>query len=77
LLEALLKEYIDNYGKMAHAISLEMGAPIDFAIDAQADCGKGHIPSTLAVLKKFQFSRTLGNAEMSKEPIGVCGFITR
>tara|TARA_R110001583_G_scaffold305_4_gene2741 strand:+ start:155 stop:1612 length:1458 start_codon:yes stop_codon:yes gene_type:complete len=76
LLEALLKQYIDNYDEMAHAISLEMGAPIDFAINAQADCGKGHIASTLAVLKEFQFSRTLANAEIIKEPIGVCGFIT-
>jgi aldehyde dehydrogenase (NAD+) len=76
LLEALFKEYIDNYNEMAHAISLEMGAPIDFAINAQADCGKGHVSFTLEVLKKFKFSRTLGNAEMSKEPIGVCGFIT-
>lgn len=76
LLESLLKQYMDNYDAMAHAISLEMGAPIDFAINAQADCGKGHIISTLAALKEFEFSRTLGNAQIVKEPIGVCGFIT-
>lgn len=76
LLESLLKQYMDNYDAMAHAISLEMGAPIDFAINAQADCGKGHIESTLAALKTFEFSRTLGNATIVKEPIGVCGFIT-
>ena len=40
LLESLLKQYKDNYDAMAHAISLEMGAPIDFATNAQADCGK-------------------------------------
>ena len=76
LLEALLKQYMDNYDAMAHAISLEMGAPIDFAINAQADCGKGHIESTLTALKEFQFERTLANAQIVKEPIGVCGFIT-
>ena len=53
LLEALLKQYMDNYDAMAHAISLEMGAPIDFAINAQADCGKGHIESALAALKRI------------------------
>ena len=76
LLEALLKQYMDNYDAMAHAISLEMGAPIDFAINAQADCGKGHIESALAALKEFEFERTLANAQIIKEPIGVCGFIT-
>lgn len=76
LLEALLKQYMDNYDAMAHAISLEMGSPIDFAIAAQADCGKGHIESTLAALKEFEFERQLGNATIVKEPIGVCGFIT-
>lgn len=76
LLEALLKQYKDNYDAMAHAISLEMGAPIDFAIKAQADCGKGHIQSALSALKSFEFERTIGNAQIIKEPIGVCGFIT-
>ncbi|MFT6247083.1 MAG: aldehyde dehydrogenase (NAD+) [Cognaticolwellia sp.] len=76
LLESLLKQYMDNYDAMAHAISLEMGAPIDFSTNAQADCGKGHIESTLAALKEFEFSRALGNAQIVKEPVGVCGFIT-
>lgn len=76
LLEALLTQYMDRYDEMAHAISMEMGAPIDFATQAQADCGKGHIETTLATLKEFEFQRTLANAQIIKEPIGVCGFIT-
>jgi aldehyde dehydrogenase (NAD+) len=76
LLEALLKQYKDNYDAMAHAISQEMGAPIDLAINAQADTGKGHIKSALSALKQFEFERTIGNAQIIKEPIGVCGFIT-
>ena len=76
LLEALLAQYKDNYDAMAHAISLEMGAPIDLAINAQADCGKGHIKAALTALKAFEFERTIGNAQIIKEPIGVCGFIT-
>ena len=62
LLEALLKQYTDNYDAMAHAISQEMGAPIDLAINAQADTGKGHIKSALSALKQFEFERTIGNA---------------
>lgn len=76
LLEALLKQYMSRYDEMADAISQEMGAPIDFATNAQADCGKGHIQSTLDALKAFEFERQLGNAKIVKEPIGVCGFIT-
>ncbi|OUS23167.1 aldehyde dehydrogenase family protein [Thalassotalea sp. 42_200_T64] len=76
LLEALLKQYIDRYDEMAQAISLEMGAPIDFAINAQAECGKGHIETTLTALKEYEFQRTIANAQIIKEPIGVCGFIT-
>jgi aldehyde dehydrogenase (NAD+) len=76
LLEALLNQYMDNYDAMAHAISSEMGAPIDFSTKAQAYAGKAHIESALATLKAFEFSRIVGNAQIIKEPIGVCGFIT-
>ena len=71
LLEALLNQYMDNYDAMAHAISLEMGAPIDFSTKAQAYAGKAHIESALATLKAFEFSRIVGNAQIIKEPIGV------
>ncbi|MFT5815315.1 MAG: aldehyde dehydrogenase (NAD+) [Psychroserpens sp.] len=76
LLESLLKQYMDNYDALAHAISLEMGAPIFFSNKAQAYADKGHIESALATLKTFEFSRIVGNAKIVKEPIGVCGFIT-
>ena len=51
LLEKLLECYMDRYDEMAVAISLEMGSPITFAIEEQADCGSGHISATLAALK--------------------------
>lgn len=76
LLEKLLNAYMARYDEMAHAISLEMGAPIDFAISDQADTGRGHIKTALDALKTYEFEHISGNATISHEPIGVCGFIT-
>ena len=76
LLEKLLSAYMNRYDEMAQAISQEMGAPIDFATTAQADCGRGHIKTALNALKTYEFEHTSGNATITHEPIGVCGFIT-
>lgn len=76
LLERLLQVYKHRYDEMAEAISLEMGAPIDFATEEQADCGKGHIATALEALKTFDFESQKANATIVSEPIGVCGFIT-
>ena len=76
LLERLLAAYMDRYDEMAEAISLEMGAPISFSSAAQADCGRGHIQATLDALKEYEFERKVGANRVTREPIGVCGFIT-
>ncbi len=76
VLEKLLEVYKSHYDEMAEAISIEMGAPIDFAMEDQADCGRGHIAATLKALKKYEFRSEKSNATIVKEPIGVCGFIT-
>ena len=38
---------------MAEAISLEMGAPIDFSTQLQAGTGASHIKSYIKVLKSY------------------------
>ena len=76
LFEKILAAYAERSEQMALAISTEMGAPISFATAAQAACGQGHLMTTLAALKEFSFARPLGRAEVVREPIGVCGFIT-
>ena len=40
LLEKLLTIYKKRYGEMADAISMEMGAPMDWATDAQTSSGQ-------------------------------------
>ncbi len=76
LLERLLEAYMDRYSEMAEAISLEMGAPIDYATNNQAACGNGHLKAAIDALKDYAFEQQLTTGRVVKEPIGVCGFIT-
>lgn len=75
-LQALIEAYQNNYSDIADAISMEMGAPTQLAVDAQAASGIGHIMQALEVLKSFDFEEDLGPSRVFKEPIGVCGMIT-
>lgn len=77
LVEKLLTIYERRYTEMAEAISAEMGAPIDFAYNAQADCGTGHLRETLKAARAFQWEQPFeNNAHLVYEPIGVCVLIT-
>lgn len=77
---ALADIYEQRANEMAEAISLEMGAPIAMARQAQTSAGLWHIRNFIQVLKSFEFERPLGdhapNNRIVMEPIGVCGLIT-
>src|SRR6056300_300814 len=79
-LEALYDVYKKRWNDMAEAISLEMGAPIDFSTQLQAGTGASHIKSYIKVLKEFTFEAKLGehalNNNILHEPKGVCALIT-
>jgi aldehyde dehydrogenase (NAD+) len=79
-LEALYDLYKKRWADMAKAISLEMGAPIDFSTQLQAGTGASHIKSYIKVLKEFTFEKILGdhapNNNILHEPKGVCALIT-
>ncbi|MCU0830353.1 MAG: aldehyde dehydrogenase family protein [Rhizobiaceae bacterium] len=63
--------------EMGRAVSLEMGAPIDFATGDQAGCGPWHLDGFLAAARAFHWERPHGKGEVIvREPIGVCGLIT-
>src|SRR5688572_20890882 len=64
LLERIIKVYQNRIKDVALAISDEMGAPIKFALNAQAGSGLGHLVSTLAALKEFEFEETLGSTQV-------------
>ncbi len=76
LLEKIIEVHTRRMEDMAQAISIEMGAPLSLAREAQAPSGVQHLEATLAALRAFEFEETLGMATVFKEPVGVCGLIT-
>ena len=80
LLENLYSLYKKRWNDIGKAISIEMGAPIDFAIKLQAGTGASHIKSFINHFKKFNFEKNLGdhapNDKILYEPKGVCALIT-
>jgi aldehyde dehydrogenase (NAD+) len=79
-LEGVLDAYNAYADEMGEVISMEMGAPIDMSSTAQVGAGAGHIRSTIAALKAFEFDQPLGdhapNDRILHEPVGVVGLIT-
>jgi aldehyde dehydrogenase (NAD+) len=76
LLSSVIAVYRKRYDEMAATISDEMGAPLGFARDAQAAAGLGHLAQVLEVLKTYAFDEIINRTLVTREPIGVCAFIT-
>ncbi|WP_440919372.1 aldehyde dehydrogenase family protein [Candidatus Pelagibacter sp.] len=79
LLEKLLIIYKKRFNEMAEAISLEMGAPMDWSNDVQTASGRDHLEDFILRLKNFNFEEHFdekSNNHICYEPIGVCGLIT-
>ena len=78
LLERLYDIYERRMDDMAEAISMEMGAPIDFSKAAQATSGTSAIKEFTKQLKKFEFEEPLEGSDdqLLYEPKGVCALIT-
>jgi aldehyde dehydrogenase (NAD+) len=78
--EAILEQYEARVEDMAHAISLEMGAPMDMSRDSQAPCLPWHLKNFLTAFDQMDWIRPLGphapNDRIALEPIGVVGLIT-
>lgn len=76
----LLTRIVDIYKRrisdLGEAISLEMGAPLKFAVRSQAGAGLAHFTTVLALMKDYPFSEARGTALILREPVGVCGLIT-
>ncbi|MGD9700866.1 MAG: aldehyde dehydrogenase family protein [Acidimicrobiia bacterium] len=76
LLERIIAAYRERAADLAHAVHVEMGAPLDFATKAQVPAGLGNLVSTRRALADFAFESVLGTTLVVREPIGVCGLIT-
>ena len=80
LIEKLYANYKKRWSDIAEAITIEMGAPKDFASKLQAGTGASHIKSFIRYLKNFEFEKPLGehapDQRLLYEPKGVCTLIT-
>jgi aldehyde dehydrogenase (NAD+) len=76
LMQSIINAYKNRYNDIADAISMEMGAPTQLAVKAQAGSGLGHFKTAMSILKDYPFSESQGASLIVKEPIGVCGLIT-
>ncbi|WP_077000993.1 aldehyde dehydrogenase family protein [Variovorax sp. KK3] len=61
---------------LAQAVSTEMGAPITLARRAHVPAGLGHIDQAIKVLREYEFDERMEDVRVTREPIGVCAFIT-
>jgi len=76
-LEELLRIYKSRFEDVAQAMTAEMGVPITFSRELQADSGVGHLEAFIEALRKQELRTNLPNGDiLVREPIGVCGLIT-
>ena len=76
LLRRILAVYNERAEDLAQAVCDEMGAPIQFARDAQVWAGRAHLEATIAALEAFEFEQQRGTTRIVHEAIGVAGLIT-
>ncbi len=76
LLGKVIAGYKVRMGDIAAAVTTEMGSPKWLAGSAHAGAGLGHLMTAMKTLEDYEFEEQRGGTHISKEPIGVCGFIT-
>ncbi|MGY6536413.1 MAG: aldehyde dehydrogenase family protein [Pararhodobacter sp.] len=76
LLERLLALYRAQIQDIADAMRLEMGAPANWAMDAQAAAGEAHLEATIEAARRMAWQERRGSTLIQREGIGVCGLIT-
>jgi len=76
ILNRIIAAYKRRREDLGLAVSREMGAPRQFALDSQVGIGLAHLEKMAEVLKSFEFSHRKGGNIVVNEPIGVVGLIT-
>ena len=75
-LKRILEIYNEMYEEFAQVMSTEMGAPIEWARNAQVWAGQVHIESTIKAAEEMQWEYMRGSTRIVHEGIGVCALIT-
>ena len=76
MLRRVLALFDERAEEFARLTTLEMGAPITFAREAQIAGLRAHIADTIRILEHFTFERLAGRTLLASEPVGVCALIT-
>ena len=76
----ILEQYEARKVELAHAVAIEMGAPLDFSLEQQVTCLPWHTNNFLRAFDQMEWIRPLGkhapDTMIALEPIGVVGLIT-
>lgn len=75
-LKAIAQGMVDRADDLAAAVTRDMGAPRWLATKAHVPSGVGHIKTAAKILETYEFDSLNGTTMVTKEPMGVCGFIT-
>ena len=77
LLKKVKKLTERRFEDLAQAMLTEMGTPITFSRDSQADAAIGHLNGFIQALERLEDQTILPSGDiLVREPIGVCGLIT-
>ena len=76
LVRRILEIYNERYDDFASAMTVEMGAPTEWAKGAQAWAGQVHIEATIAAAEAMSWEYMRGSTRIVYEGIGVCALIT-
>lgn len=76
LFRRVLSIFDERAEELAQLTTLEMGAPITFAREAQIAGSRAHIADAIRILEYYEFERMAGPTLLSLEPVGVCALIT-
>ncbi|MGB3278012.1 MAG: aldehyde dehydrogenase family protein [Pseudorhodobacter sp.] len=76
LVKRVLEIYNARYEELAQAMSIEMGAPLTWAREAQAWAGQVHLEATIKAAEEMAWEYSRGTTRIVYEGIGVCALIT-
>ena len=76
LVKRILEIYNERFDDFAAAMTVEMGAPKDWATGAQAWAGQVHIEATIKAAEAMSWEYMRGTTRIVYEGIGVCALIT-
>jgi aldehyde dehydrogenase (NAD+) len=76
MLRRIIEVYRTRFSEIVQTISMEMGSPLWFSREIQAATALDHFAQAIEVLDTYDFEFLQGRTLISREPIGVCGFIT-